>query len=459
MAGHLIDSLVFGHQWSTPESREIFDEPARVRRWVEVVVALAGAEAELGIIPEESARRIATLAEHDLDLPAIAERTRVTGHSTLGLIQVLQELLPGVAAEHVYYGATVQDVTDTAQSLEIRAVMRELWRDLHRIEDALITLAETHRDTPMVGRTHGQPGAPITFGFKVATWLDELGRGMERLARGRDRWAVGELGGAVGVLGFFGAEALPLRSAYCRRLGLAEPAISWLTTRDRLADFAQSVATVVTTLGRIANEVYALSRAEIAELREPTTAATVGSITMPHKRNPEVSEQVVTLARLVRAQAGVLTETMIGEHERDGRSWKTEWAVLPELAHYALAATAMARSLTAGLEVDADRMAANLAATGTASSERLLGVMSGRLGKHRAQALLHEAYRTSTATGRSLREVLAGAAEPEELAVLDGVHTGAAGAMTDAVLAAARARRTGAAPGAPSRSTTGEVRS
>lgn len=441
MASSLSDSVVFGHQWSTAESHEIFDEPARMRRWVEIVVALAHAQAEVGVIAEESARQIAVLADHDLDLVDVAERTRATGHSTLGLIQHLQSRLPEPASEHVYYGATVQDVTDTAQSLEIQAVTRLLVRDLRVIEEALLELATRHRDTPMVGRTHGQPGAPITFGYKVATWVDELGRAISRLERGRDEWAVGELGGAVGVLGFFGADALTLRAAFCRRLGLTEPAISWLTTRDRLVDFAGSVSGALTGLGRVANEVYSLTRAEIGELREPRTGTTVGSITMPHKRNPEVSEQIVTLSSLVRAHAATLAGTAIGEHERDARSWKTEWAVVPELGHFALAAAAMTRTLAAGLEVDTDRMAANLAATGTASSERLLGVLSARLGKHRAQALLQEAYRTSIGTGRSLRDVLDGEVEPNELAVLDTVHTGAAGAMVDSVVAAARERR------------------
>jgi len=295
----------------------------------------------------------------------------------------------------------------------------------------------------MLGRTHGQPGAPITFGFKAATWADEIGRSLERLRQGRDRWLVAELGGAVGVLGFFGAQALPLRTAYCDRLGLDEPAISWLTTRDRLAEFAQVMAVAVGAMARIANEVYLLARAELAEVREPTPATTVGSISMPHKRNPEGSEQIVTLARLVRSSAGVLAETLIGEHERDGRTWKTEWVVLPELSHYVLAASGMTRSLVRGLEVDPARMLENLEATGTASSERLLSVMSARLGKHRAQATLQDAYRAAIGSGRSLTAVLDGQIEPAELAELDRFDTGAAPAMADEVAARATRRRAG----------------
>lgn len=442
MDAHLIDSAVFGHQWSTPESRRLLAEPARIGRWVEVLAALAGAQAEVGLIPESAAAAIAGLRDRTWDgaaIEAIAAGTRRTSHSTLGMIDVLKEALPAEAAEWVYYGATVQDVTDTAQVLEVRAVGRLLWRDLRRIEAALLELARRHRDTPMVGRTHGQPGAPITFGFKAATWADEIGRCLDRLAQGRDRWLVGQLAGAVGVLGFFGSAALPMQQSYVGRLGLAQPPISWLSTRDRLAEFAQVVASTVTALARVANETYALARAEIGELREPVADGTVGSITMPHKRNPEVSEQVVTLARLVRSQSAVLTETMVGEHERDGRTWKTEWVLVPELAHYALAATAMSVRLVEGLEVDTDRMLANLTAGGSASSERLLSLVSVRLGKHRGQAALQEAYRVARSAGVAVVDALD--LTEEETAELDRIHVGAAGEMVDRVLARAAERR------------------
>jgi adenylosuccinate lyase len=438
---HLIDSEIFGHQWSTPESHAIFCESARVARWLDVVVAIAEAQAEVGIIPEEAATAIAALRDSPLDIVEIAAGTRETSHSTLGMIHVLQRLLPLEAAEYVYYGTTVQDVSDTAQVLELEEVASILWRDLWVIEAALLDLAEAHRNTPMVGRTHGQPGAPITFGFKAATWADETGRNLERLRQGRERWGVGQLGGAVGVLAFFGPQALPFRAAYCRRVGLEEPAISWLSTRDRFAEFAQILASITTALARIANEVYVLARAEVGELHEAVASTTVGSISMPHKRNPEVSEQVVTLARLARSLAGVLTDTMVGEHERDGRSWKTEWVVLPELCHYALTASRMTHSLVTGLEVDASRMRANLDTSGSASSERLLSAMSKRVGKHRAQATLQNAYREVTISGLPLTVVLEGFATADELVELDRVDTGAAAEMADEVIARARLRR------------------
>ncbi len=441
MDAHLIDSAVYQHGWSTPESRALFGEQARLARWVTILQALAGAQAELGIIPEASAAAIAELDPADLDLDAVAAETRRTSHSTLGLIRQLQTGLPEPAREHVYYGATVQDVSDTSAALEMRAVGSFVWRDLWAIEGNLLELARRHRDTPMLGRTHGQPGAPMSFGFKVASWADEIARHLHRWHQSRPRLVVGQLAGAVGVLGFYGETGVELRRRFCRRLGLGEPAISWLTARDRVAELATGAALVAGTLGRMANEVYNLERGEIGEVAEAASVATVGSITMPHKRNPERSEQVVTLARLVRSAAGVLTETMIGDHERDGRTWKTEWVLVPELCHYLLAQLGLARAIFEGIEVNAEVMVANLQRAGNYGSQELLRRLSARLGKHRATDELQRAYRQAGRTDRPLPEVLAGIALPAELEGLDRPGMGSAGAMVDAVVAAATERR------------------
>ena len=443
MDAHLIDSAVYGHGWSTPESMALFAERARLSRWVHVLKALAVAQAELGIIPEASARAIDGLDAASLDPDAVGAETRRTSHSAMGLVRELQARLPEHAREHVYYGATVQDVSDTAAALEMRAVAEIVWRDLRAVEGSLLELAVRHRDTPMLGRTHGQPGAPVTFGFKVATWADETARNLERWRQSRPRLAVGQLAGAVGVLGFYGELGPELRRAFCSRLGLGEPAISWLTARDRIAEFGSNAALASATMARMGNEVYNLQRREIGEAAEAASGATVGSFTMPHKRNPERSEQMVTLARLVRSAASVLIETMVGDHERDGRTWKTEWVLLPELCHYLLAQLSLARDLTAGIEVDAEAMAANLETMGDFGSQELLRRMSARLGKHRANDELQHAYRLARQSGRPLGQILEGVATPAEMEGLDRPATGAATAMVDAVVAAATKRRMG----------------
>ncbi len=445
----MIDSALYRHLWGTEEAREIFEERARLRSWLAILVALAEAQAELGIVPAEAAEAIRTGAVAErLDLGFVAEETRRTGHSTLGLIRGLQRILPASAAEWVYYGATVQDLTDTWTVLAMRSVGSILWRDLRAIEGLLLGLAERHRDTPMAGRTHGQGGAPITFGLKAASWADEVGRHLERLRQGASRWLVGQLAGGVGTLGFFGEAGPELRRRFCERLGLADPGVSWTASRDRVAELTTLLALVSGTLARVGNEVYQLQRPEIGELREPTRPGAVGSITMPHKRNPEAAEHLVTLWRLVRAAAGTTLDAMVQEHERDGRGWKAEWLAFPEACLLTLTGLDMAERLLEGLEVDETRMAENAwAAGGFAASEALLAALAPRLGKHRAQDLLQRVLDEARQQGRSLAEAAAGSEvareiPPDELrSLLERPLTGAAGAMVDEVVRRARQRR------------------
>ncbi|MDT7597621.1 MAG: hypothetical protein QOJ06_3167 [Pseudonocardiales bacterium] len=445
MGTRLTDSASYAHLWATDELVQVFDEPARLQCWLDILVALARVQARLGIVPADAAEAIAAGAQvQSLDLDYVAEQTRLTSHSTLGLIRGLRRVLPEHAREYVYVGATVQDLTDTWFGVVLREVGALVWRELRALEADLLDLAQTHRDTVQVGRTHGQPGAPITFGFKAASWADEVRRHLQRLCEGRSRWLVGQLGGAVGVLGFFEADATALRQQFCAEVGLADPGISWLTSRDRLAEFGHLLAMVCCTLARIGGEVYELQRPEIDELAEPTTATAVGSITMPHKRNPESSEHLDTLARLARSSAAVLTEGMTQLHERDGRGWKAEWVALPEVCLLTGAALRTARTIVSGLEVHTGVMAANLGRHGdTLTSERVLAGLSTRLGKHQAQAALQEVL-----AGRPAD--LAVALAERGLASVEDVRgwisrppVATAGEMVDAVLARAAAARAG----------------
>ncbi|HEU4425938.1 MAG TPA: adenylosuccinate lyase family protein [Pilimelia sp.] len=452
MAIRLSESTAYAHLWSTPALVDVLEEPRRLQRWLDILAALAGAQAELGLIPAVAAEQIHEHARAErLDLERVAAETRRTAHSTLGLIHELQRLLPEPAREYVYYGATVQDLTDTWFGLVMRDVGRLVRDDLAQTHRSLLRLATTHRDTVMAGRTHGQPGSPITFGFKAATWADEVGRHIERLDEGDARWSVGQLAGAVGVLGFFepagagpagpGAgepQGEALRRLFCARLGLRDPAISWTATRDRVAEFGAVLSMAAATLARIGNEVYELQRPEIAELSEAPAGAAVGSITMPHKRNPEASEHLDTLARIARAAAGVLTEGMAGGHERDGRAWKAEWVALPEVALAAGTAAALATNLVDGLVVHKRRMRENLDRTGGRwASERVLAELSRRLGKHRAQELMQTVLRSADPDADLLAVLAANrVAEPDELArwiTTPAIAT--AGAMVDAIVA------------------------
>lgn len=400
------ESVVFGHLWATDETRALFSDAGRTREWIRIIATLATVQGELGIIPAQAASELATM--RDADLEAVGEQTRASGHSTLGLIRVLRRDLGPEAAEWIYYGATVQDVTDTWFGLIMQRILAIARRELQAIETALRAHAEQHRDTLMLGRTHGQPGLPITFGFKAGLWAAEVRRHLTRIDEAQPRLAVGQLAGAVGTLSAFGDQGLDLQRAFLERLGLNVPDTSWLTARDRIAEFVSLLALITGTLAKVGNEVYNLQRPELGELSEAPTEGVVGSITMPQKRNPERSEHLSTLARIVRADAGLALEGLVGEHERDGASWKTEWQLLPQASSATAVALAFARELVEGLQVDVGRMRANLdAQRGYVLAESAMLELSKQHGKHRAHELVHQAALAGQERGITLQEALA----------------------------------------------------
>ena len=449
----LFSSVVYGHLWSTPEVAELFSDRGRTQSWLEILAQLAEAQAELGLIPTEAARGIAENARVDLlDLDEVGKRTRATGHSTLGLIQCLKQALPEEAKEWVYYGATVQDLSDTWTGLVMKRVGAVAYRDLRAIEAALLDLATAHRDTTMVGRTHGQPGLPITFGFKAAVWASEVRRHIERLKESKSRLQVGQLAGALGTCSFWGPSALKLQRLFCERVGLRAPDMTWLTARDRIAEFSTMVAMSTATIAKIGNEIYNLQRPEIGEVRESFRSGVVGSITMPHKRNPELSEHLGTLARVVRSGAGLALEGLVHEHERDGAAWKPEWVFLPELCMAASACLAFGRELVGGLEVDGERMASNLREQeGYVMSEPVMQALTVKLGKHTAHEVVYEAAMAGVEGRKSFRDALqederiSGELDAEALDhLLDPAGAlGRTGELIDRVVAGGRAARAG----------------
>jgi adenylosuccinate lyase len=405
---HPAGSEAFGHLWSTPETSALFCDEGRTQAWLDILAALAEAQAEVGLIPAAAAGAIRAHADVSrIDLAFVAEQTRASGHSTAGLISALRQVLPAGAREWVYYGATVQDVSDTWFSLVFRTVGDIAQRDVTRMRDRALELAAQHRDTPMCGRSHGQPGLPITFGFKAAVWATELDRHLERLRQGRRRWEVVQLGGALGSMEFWGEGALDLLAAFARRLGLSVPAVPWLTARDGVAEYLWLLAAISATAGKIGNEVYELQRPEIGELRESFTPGTVGSITMPHKRNPEISEHLVTLARVIRAQAAVGLEGMVCEHERDGRAWKAEWLVVPEVSMAFAACVSAGATMLEGVQASPDRMAANIGEHhGYLLSEPVMRALAAHVGKHTAHDSVYAAAISGLEAGQDFRTAL-----------------------------------------------------
>jgi adenylosuccinate lyase len=402
--------------------RAIFDDLPRTQAWLDIIAALAAAQAELGIISAAAATEIARVARvENLDLARVREGYEATSHSTLGLIRELQRACAGDAGEYVYYGATVQDITDTWTVLALRRAHAIVARELDAIVDLLAALARRHRETLMAGRTHGQPGLPITFGFKVAVWLAEIDRHRDRLAEILPRLRAGQLAGGVGSLSAFGERGLDLQARFLARLGLEPPVVSWGTSRDAPAEFLNLLALIAATFDKIGHEVYNLQRPEIGEVREGFVPGVVGSITMPHKRNPEIAEHLGTLSRLIRHHAAALTESLVHDHERDGRSWKVEWAAIPPACALAGVQLQLARTMLAHLDVDTEAMRRNLEATrGFVLSEGVMMALAGKIGKQSAHALVYETAMAAVETGRPLKEALL--AEPRVTAHLSGAE-------------------------------------
>jgi adenylosuccinate lyase len=453
MPVHISDSAIYRNSWSTPELRALFDDTALIAGWIEVMIVLAETEAEFGLIPEASARQLAdacrTISLDEAFFAEVREDFERTNHSLLGLIRALQRRCPDDSGEWLCYGATVQDITDT-HTARILVQVREIFRrQLIGIADILCDLARRHRDTPMCGRTHGQPGLPITFGFKAAGWLDEIQRHLRRLDETVARISVGQLAGGVGSLSSFGPEALALQRRFFEKLGLAAPAISWTASRDRLAEWLNLLAMITATSDRIGHEIYNLQRPEIGELSEGFVPGTVGSITMPQKRNPEISEHLGTLARTIRHQAAQMMENLIHDHERDGRSWKGEWMILPSACLATGKALALLHDLLERLEVREARMRENLRATrGFVNGERIMLALAPKLGKQSAHALVYRVAMDAAERGIGLREAVL--ADPQIVAEL-GVEeieslfdviqsTGCCARMVDRVLAEAESK-------------------
>lgn len=417
--GQITDSYFFGDRYATPASRGIFCDVCRVQRWLDVEAALAAAQADLGVIPPDAAAGIAAAARvANIDLPAIRDETERSGHSLVGLLRVLQAACPPGAGEYVHFGATTQDIQDTGQVLEMRDVLDELAGVVPGIVERLADLADEHAETVALGRTHARPALPITFGLKVASWVDEILRHVTRLEELRSRLLAAQLFGGAGTMAGLGPDAPKLLEAFAARLGLAAPSIGWHVARDRVAEYVSTLAMLTATMARIADEIRILGRPEFGEVHEDWRSGKVGSSTMPHKRNPERCEQVVVMARLAAAQVGIALAGMVGDHERDSRALRVEWACVPDVSHYCLAACQITAELVNGLAVDRDRLLANVSAVADqVLSERLMFALGARLGKQTAHELVYRLSQQAQTRGVSLRSVLAG---EQELAGLIG---------------------------------------
>ena len=410
MPSHPIDFQIQAGVFSTPELQALFDEQRRFERWLEFEAALAGAQGELGVIPEAAAREIQDKARLAcLDLGAVAAGYKTSRNSLVPVARALRLACAEGYGEYVHYGVTTQDVLDTAQVMELREVLRIVYRDLRVFEKIVCQLARRYKTTPMVGRTHGQQALPITFGLKAAVWLAEIRRHLERLQAMQPRVLVGQLGGAVGTLAALGPKARQVAAATLARLGLRHSPVAWHTARDTVVEVASFFAMLTATLEKIANEIYQLGKTEIAELRESAPGNAMSSSAMPHKQNPVLCQRIAVLARHVRALTGLVVDGMAHEHERDARCLWSEWLAMPQISIYTGTALQYLVRVMDGLVVQEENMLRNLHLhREMVVSEWLLFRLAAELGKMRAQEKLHALIRRAEEAHLPLREILIG---------------------------------------------------
>ncbi len=446
MPSHASDSLLFGASFSTPEFLSIFSDDNRLQKWLDVEAALAEAQAELGMIPASAATEIVAKARFEhMDVPEIGLQIAATAHPIVPTVRALAAACKDGAGEFVHYGATTQDIIDTGMMLQIKEAWPLIVRDLTASRDALADLAQQYRTTVMAGRTHGQQALPITFGYKCAVWVDEINRHLERLRDAEDRILVGNITGAVGTMASFGDPGIAMQARALEKLGLGVPVICWHSARDRIVELANLLTQIAGTMGKLAREIYALQQVEFGELAEPHHHGKVGSSTMPHKRNPAVSELVIGLARLIRAQQIAITDAMFQEHERYSAMLRIELAAVPEIMVYSGALLAKMRTVFEGLHVDPGRMRRNLDLLGgLLMSERVMLALGAVIGKQTAHDVVHDIAMRAFESGTPFRAALL--ADPRIARHFDddaidtlldpGGYTGLAGQFVDNVLTA-----------------------
>jgi 3-carboxy-cis,cis-muconate cycloisomerase len=419
MAATAFDSAILGNLFSTEAMRRIFSDPNRIAIYLDVEAALARVEARLGIIPAAAAEEISAQAkiEH-IDLELLRRRTEVVCSPVIPVVEQLIARCEGKLGQYVHWGATTQDLTDTATMVQVREALTIVDGDLRVLSNSFAGLARRYRDTPMAGRSMLQHAVPITFGLKAAEVLAAIERHRTRLKELQPRALVGQFGGAVGTLASLGTRGLEVQRELMRELQLGEPEIAWHTHRDAIAEVGGFLAMVTGTLAKFATDIKLMMQTEVAEASEPAEPGRGASSTMPQKRNPVACNFITACAAIVRQNASALMEAMVQDHERASGPWMVEWIALPEVFLAASGALFHARNLTAGLHIDEKRMRENLDATGgLISSEAVVMALAPHLGRSRAHELVSEISRQAIEQKKPFIELLA--ANPEVSKHLD----------------------------------------
>ncbi|MGM4927955.1 class-II fumarase/aspartase family protein [Tardiphaga sp. 619_E2_N8_5] len=408
MGSTVFDSVLFRDMFGTAEMRAVFADEALVGRYIEAEVALARAQARLGVVPKEAARAIEAAAKSiRIDFDKLRAETEIVGYPILPLVHQLSEAA-GEAGRYVHWGATTQDIMDTANVLQIRAALQIVARDLREVRDVLATMAKKYRDTPMAGRTHLQQALPVTFGYKAAVWLSSVDRHIERVDQALPRILLGEFSGAAGTLASVGEGGLEMQKLFCEELGLHQPSITWHVARDGIAEAVTLLGLITGTLGKIATDVMLLSSSEFGEVSEPFVPGRGASSTMPQKRNAISSELMLAAAKAVRQHVATMLDGMIHDLERATGPWHLEWVSLPESFLLTASSLANAKFMLAGLVVHEKRMLENLDLTrGLIVAEAVMMAAAPKLGRQHAHDVVYDACRKAIEGGGQLADILA----------------------------------------------------
>ncbi len=396
---------------SSAAMRAVCDDRALLRHMLDFEAALARAEAAAGVIPASVAVPIGMVCQAaNIDAEALAEAATRSGNLAIPLVKALTAEVAkadAVAARYVHWGATSQDVIDTAAMLTLRGAIDVLMADLDRAIAGFARLAQQYRDTAIVARTWLQHALPMPFGLKLAEYAAALHRTRQRLRRLRRDGLALQFGGAAGTLAALGEQAMPVAERLAEELELPLPEAPWHTHRDRIAELAAALAILTGSCGKIARDVSLLMQTDVAEAFEPAGEGRGGSSTMPHKRNPVAAATALAAAAMAPNLAATIFAAQVQDHERSAGPWQAEWPTLPMLLLVTSGALAAIVDIAEGLEVDAARMRKNLDATGgLIMAEAVTMALAEKIGKSAAHHLLEAASRKAVTGKRHLREVL-----------------------------------------------------
>jgi 3-carboxy-cis,cis-muconate cycloisomerase len=444
MPSTIVDSLIFQGIFSTDEMRSVWSDENRTQHYLDIEAALAKVQGKLGIIPQEAADEIVSHCRLDqIDMAELRRQTERIGYPIIAVVNQINALCRDGLGEYCHWGATTQDITDTATVLQIREALDLVDDELTAISAGLARLAREHRDTPMIGRSNLQQAIPVTFGYKMAGLLSAIERHRERLGQLRERVLVGEFAGAAGTLASLETGAMETQAGLCAELGLQQPVIAWHTIRDNIAEVGTFLGLVGGTLGKLSMDVKLMMQTEVGEVFEPFAHGRGSSSTMPQKRNPISSCYIHAAISVVRQHAAALMDAMVADHERSTGPWEIEWIVLPEAFCLMAGALKQARSVVEGLEVDPEAMRRNIDLTGgLVMSEAVMMGLGPYLGREYAHDLVYDLCREAVTQRRPLLDLLAENGEISKHLDRDALaklldpanYLGQSGVMVDRVL-------------------------